>query len=633
MSADSRVQEAEAIPMESAPLDHSSEIEPAGLNPSTLGAWIARAVIVAVGGALAWYTWAHWGSFQIDNGREIYVPAALLQGKLLFRDVWYMYGPLAPYVQALLFLIFGIHLNVLYIFGLALTIGSALLAFEISRQFDLGLPASIVPSLLFLVEAFYPFIFNFVFPYAYAATLGSFLGLACLYFTIRHASGMRPGHLGLAALFASLALLTKQEFGFACGLLLVLEVAGSYWIRRSLKDLRRDLLVCLSGLLPALAGYGWFTWKLSWKLIYFDNWISTPGTYFMRTFGKRTMAGNGFRFVPSELIQTAGMAALTMLFWFGLAYINALAIKKRRSQPRIPVMVGLLDLLILVIIYLKDRGPVNLLYVFLSQSIFPKGIFFLGLYFLGQAIWKLWRNPGSSHVLPEAALGLYATLVSVRVMLGLTPSMFNYSVYFNVPVFLVFIILVTRLIRRASWNLEPRSRKLLLASLLAAQTALLYITLFPKPWLLRSPLTTEVGTFYTRTDVTIIFPQIISFMKSHTKNGRDILVLPEPPSLYTFAGMLAPTRWYSLLPGVVDPDHEQEFIREATANDVRYVLISNRVVPEYGVAPFGIGYNQQIYQWITANFRNIGRHGPLPNSQPGPYLINIYERKDIEPAQ
>jgi len=79
-----------------------------------------------VAGALAWYTWGHWGDFQIDNGRELYVPAEILKGKLLFRDLWYMYGPLAPYLKALLFRIFGVHLTVLYVFGLALTIGTAL---------------------------------------------------------------------------------------------------------------------------------------------------------------------------------------------------------------------------------------------------------------------------------------------------------------------------------------------------------------------------------------------------------------------------------------------------------------------------------------------------------------------------
>src|SRR5690242_2585043 len=62
----------------------------------------ARALIVVVAAVLAWYTWAHWGDFEVDCGRELYVPAEILRGKLIYRDFFYSYGPLAPYLCALL---------------------------------------------------------------------------------------------------------------------------------------------------------------------------------------------------------------------------------------------------------------------------------------------------------------------------------------------------------------------------------------------------------------------------------------------------------------------------------------------------------------------------------------------------
>ena len=230
-------------------------------NTPSAGTWLARAFLLCVAGILAWYTWGHWGDFQIDSGREIYVPVAILQGKLLFRDICYMYGPLAPYMEALLFRIFGIHLTVLYVFGLALTMGSALWIFEIARQFDLELIPAIVPPLLFLSEAFSPFIFNFVFPYSYAATLAAFFGLACLYFTIRHGREARPTQLAIASLFAALVLLAKQEFAVACLAILAFEIAGRYFIDRSFRALRNNILLCVGGLSPALGVYGWLTWR------------------------------------------------------------------------------------------------------------------------------------------------------------------------------------------------------------------------------------------------------------------------------------------------------------------------------------------------------------------------------------
>jgi hypothetical protein len=629
LSSDLNIQVSETIGRDEQPLETPQGTNAGATQNSVWAAWIARGVLLALAGAMAWHTWGHWGDFQIDNGRELYVPASILHGKMLYRDLWYMYGPLAPYVQALLFWVWGIHLAVLYSLGLALTIGSALLVFETARQFDLGLLPSIVPSLMFLLEAFYPSIFNFIFPYSYAATLASFLGLACLYFVVRHAAGMRRMHLAMAAVSGGLALLTKQEFGAACMVLLALEVAAVTLIYRSWRELGRNVAILLAGLSPAMAVYGWFTWKLSARVIFFDNWISTPGTYYMRTFAKHTMMSQGFRFIPRELMSSIGLAALVMTFWFALAAVNTAAIKKRRFQSRFTGMVLLLDILIGAMIVLWVRGSDNFLSKFLGQAVFPKGLFFLGLFFIGQAVWKLWRDPESRAGLPEAALGIYATLVSVRVMLELTPSPSNYAVFFNVPLFLIFIILVTRTIRRASQSLETKQRNLLVGFMLVAEVAILAVTLFPNPRWLPAPFTTQFGTFYTRKDVTILFPQIISFMKTHTRNRNDILVLPEPPSLYVFAGMQSPTPWYSLLPGVLDLEQEQEFIKEATANDTRYVLVSNRAVTEYGVAPFGVGFDQIIGQWIHSDFEKISQFGPLPNSFPGAYIMSVFERRDL----
>ena len=625
------MQRAESIASDKSPNDPLHTLDSVNRSKSRSGALVARGIIVAVAVAMAWFTWGHWGDFQFDCGREIYVPAAILQGKLLYRDIWYMYGMLAPYVKALLFHIFGIKLTVLYMFGLSLTIGSALLVFEIAREFDLDLPVSALPSLFLLSEAFYPFLFNFVFPWSYAASLAAFLGLACLYFVIRHALGMQTMYLGLAALICALAVMTKQEFGFTCLVLLAFEVAAVYFMRRSGRELGRNIAVCLAGLSPALFVYGWFIWKLSAKLIFFDNWISTPGTYFMRTYGKYTIASNGFRFVPQEMISSAALALLSIALWYGIAFANALAIREGRARPRIRFIVAVLDILIIALLVLRATQHMTFLSLWVAQITYPQGMFFLGVYFTIHALWKLCKSPSSAMIL-EASLGIYATMSSVRVMMDLAPDMYRYSVLFNVPLYLVFIILVTRVIRRAGRSLEPRRRNLLVGCLLGAEAALYFIMLFPDPRHLPTPLKTDIGTFYTKTDVATLFPQIISFMKAHTRNGKDILVVPEPPSLYVFAGMQSPTRWYSLVPGVVDPEHEQEFINEVTANDVRYILLSNRAVPEYGIAPFGVGYNKMIYQWITSNYRRVEKFGPLPVGFPDSYIMNVYERNDIEPT-
>ena len=67
-------------------------------EPRTL--WLSRLVILAFAGVMFVATWASWPDLIIDGGRELYVPWAMLQGKQLYRDLWYPYGPLAPSVFA-----------------------------------------------------------------------------------------------------------------------------------------------------------------------------------------------------------------------------------------------------------------------------------------------------------------------------------------------------------------------------------------------------------------------------------------------------------------------------------------------------------------------------------------------------
>ena len=615
---------------------------------NSLPEWIARVVIVSTGGALAWYTWGHWGDFQIDNGREIYVPSAILRGKLLYRDLWYMYGPLAPYLKAFLFWIFGVHLTVLYLFGLALTAIFALMTFEISRQFALKFPISMVPSLFFLSEAFYPFIRNFIFPYSYAASLGAVCGQGCLYFCLRHASSQRPRHLAFSAALACFAILTKQEFGLACLLLLAFEVLNSYRRHRSSREVLRNVGISIAALAPGAAVYGWFVAQVSARGLFLENWIQTPGTYFMRTLSHRTLADQGFRWIPSELLEVTEYLVVAICAWYLLASIGAIVIRRfdLRDWKSIALVTGLvLSPFTVAFLYLVRSFPEGSLidanplmrqaYMMVTQAVFPSAMFFVGLFFLIHAGWKWWTTPSSSLYAQGAALGIYATLVALRNMMELKPTLYECSVFFNVSEFLVFVILLSRLIQWASRSLEPGPRTLLTGSMLAAEATFAFSLFFISPRILPARLTTDFGTFYTRPDVAEILPQVISFMRSHTRTGKDILVVPEPPSLYVFSRTEAPSKWYSLVPGYVAPEQEQQYIDQVQASHVRYILIANEDMSAFGVPDFlAGGYNLRIRGWILANYVPVGQFGPLPEKAAPyvPFIVWIYEIKDAGKA-
>src|SRR5688572_16122208 len=84
---------------------------------TTLRRLLAVTIVALAFSHNLWTGWHRWGDPIIDCGRELDVPRQLLDGKTLYEDVRYWYGPLAPYTNALLYRLFGVHSDVIAIAG------------------------------------------------------------------------------------------------------------------------------------------------------------------------------------------------------------------------------------------------------------------------------------------------------------------------------------------------------------------------------------------------------------------------------------------------------------------------------------------------------------------------------------
>ena len=62
-------------------------------------------------------TYSHHNGLIIDCGREAYYPQKILNGKVLYKDLFNIYGPFSYIFNAILFKIFGNNSNTLYIAG------------------------------------------------------------------------------------------------------------------------------------------------------------------------------------------------------------------------------------------------------------------------------------------------------------------------------------------------------------------------------------------------------------------------------------------------------------------------------------------------------------------------------------
>ncbi len=160
-------------------------------------------------------SWRRWGSLYVDVGRELELPRQLLDGAWLYDDVRAFYGPLAYWVNEALYGLFGVHADVLAGAGLASAAAYALGAWLLGRALvgpvGAALLAAAVAEVCLFPHLFLNPSFNFVLPYAFAATYGALLLLATTLGLVRHAQAGRPLPFALAAVALALTALTKVE--------------------------------------------------------------------------------------------------------------------------------------------------------------------------------------------------------------------------------------------------------------------------------------------------------------------------------------------------------------------------------------------------------------------------------------
>jgi hypothetical protein len=578
----------------------------------------ARVTIVAVACVLSWLTWGRWGDFQVDCGRELYISVQILQGKMLYRDLWFPHGPLGSYVEALLVGLFGQHFYVFYLFGIAIAIVCALLSLQIGAMLE-ERAAGLAAALVLLLQGFEPSLFSYIFPYAYTAPLGLLLGLICVCFAIRGALGRTDHSLIVAGLAAGMAMLSKQEIGVACYILFAFVFVTEALIQHSVRPLYHGLIECAPGIVLWVAVYGWFFWKLTPGFILFDNWQFFPNSYFMRTYGAAYSAGLGLRFVPSELIFLILDGATALFLWYGVARFRHRYVGRWSFAAMVLVLAA--GMASVRRCALARRAAV-LIWAFL---VFPPGMFFIGSGFLALTLYELRGHPGERKILAEAVLAVFALVLSVRILAQVKP--FGYGIYYDIPLFLVFVIAISRCAWMAGPALGIEHQRKLVNSLLAAEVVLLASILVPLSNTRTARLETSWGGIYLDPAEASVARQIIDFISEQRQKGRRVVVLPEGHMIYALTGTEAPSRWETIIPGILSPPQEEDYIADLRRADADYILVTNRKTSEYGAPYFGIDYDREIYQWIEANYQVAGEFGRFRRDVSQGWAALLYERR------
>jgi len=588
---------------------------PAGLV-DLAGFYILAALLLAL-------TWGKWPDILSDFGRELYIPWRLAEGQVLYRDLFYLHGPLSPYYHALLFRAFGVSLLTLVASNLAVLALAIWLIYHIISEMS-DRPAARAAAAAFLLLFGFGHLenhgnYNWITPYSHELTHGLVLALGMLALLARDRERRPTGSLILAGLLYGLVFLTKAEMFVAAT---ALVAAWLVFLRREGR-LRAIGLFLAAAALPVVGFACFLAMQMEWRLALrglAGGWTHLLGTSVAGQTYFQKLAGLD---APHKYAGYLLSVTLSVLLLAGAAAIYDYDRHVRRS----PWRAAGIGLCLLAALWLTLPLPPLLVGPALPVAAL------LGLALGASAACQTTRRtgdpagpwplvPGPSYLLLWSVLALVLLL-----RFGLRPRLAHYGFVLALPAALLVVVLVLYHLPRlleARYGGGQAFRRLAWGGVVVSVGF----------WLVLSGLCYQAKTVPVGRggDAILTYPerwaprdyglaQAVGYLERHTAPGATLVVLPEGILVNYLARRLNPTPYVSFMPPEVAIAGEDTMLAALEQGRPDYVLLVHRRLPEYGYLPYGWGdFSPSILAWLDREYEIVAQFGAH---------VSLYKRQEV----
>ena len=582
---------------------------------------------------------------------------------MLYSDVRHIYGPLSPYLNAALYLIFGPSLGVLYANGIVTALLIIGMVYWLSRQLMGRAPATAAALSVMWICAFKQ-AGNYVLPYSYAALHGCALGLASLVLLVKavtakeaawnkasteadsgNSSAGAGRYLIGAGLVAGLAVLAKTEMGVAAVSTGAVGAGLMHFplIKRGIKAIALFLIPALG--LVALV-YGSIGAHVGWHVLLQESFLFLQNLPPELVYFNRRMSGIDQPLL--SLAQMAGSALRIVSFALCIASISMLLARWRRRHTAAEISMGdgplpdagrtnyalLWTMLIVSILVFAvapaagrlqwDKGP------YLAMPVLLIALLVVTFFRYQRQILAAGEARAQTVIL--LALIVYALFSLVRVILRVR-SGGAYSSYLLPASVILFtycwISVFPGLIRER--RARPIARNIVLGLIFTWVAVTAGVVAHRFRTNNTHPVVTQRGTIIAIPELGIAFDEAVRYINRETSPGDPVAVVPEGTSLNFFTDRPNPLREEITTPGYLNVEQEERAINQLIASNTRLILVTNRATPEFGRGIFGKDYCERLMQWIDANFEQHAMFGPDhdPSLRIGgrTFFIRAYRRR------
>jgi hypothetical protein len=564
-----------------------------------------------------------WGDLIIDTLREFYIPSAILNGKVLYRDIYYEYGFFAPYSIAGWFKIFGTSMLSLSSCGLITALATVFGIYKTASIFVNKFLSWLIGLIFLLVFAFGHYtptgIFNFILPYSFASTFFIVFLIWGIYCFLKFIfSGRRCYFFTWAALLA-LAFAARIDFSLLVWFGFSLSfVAYNAFSKQSFS--RNAILFLPVGI--ALIFYFCF-FSVTGSFWQFQNYfliyaVKAKGSFF-------THAVIGLDDIRGHLI-TIGFSLLWQAMLLSVAFFSAvlsgLALARIKGVLRLFIVAIVCFLFIGAGIYLVNRW----IYFFIQYNALPV------LLVIGAicVLWKAIVGNDTKFYISLFTLFIISLAILSRIFFNVNPNLYGF--FLIVPGLVAYYILYYRLaadfFQKYIKSFSYASFAIVLSVVFTFQ-ALLFWQLDDIYYRYKGfVVKTGKGVFASYLDGrTMAYWSTVEYLLQNTKRSDTLLVVPEGVGINFFTNRSNPTPYVYLQPESFVVFGEDKIIADVAKARVDYIVFTARDTGDHGARFFGTDYAQKFYAWILNNYTLVQQFGPYPFTSPG-FGIVVFKRKN-----
>ena len=588
-----------------------TDSESHGGNANLVTRRLGLFIILLVGAIDAWWTWRKWPDVLLDFGRELYTAWQLSTGQTLYTDVAYFKGPFSPYLNALLFRLFGVSITTLIVCNLVILGVVVWVIYQILLLIS-NRPTAIIGCLTLLVLFAFPqFIgfgnYNFICPYSHELTHGIALSLLAIWCLRIHLRSHELLPIAGAGLLFGLIFLTTAEISLAAFAAMATGFGLIVWQERGGAARNIYILSLFVGcaVIPPLIAFA----QLSLKMSPTEALTGVLGSW-TSVFDEKVVSLKFYRDVMGTADIIASMRAMLRwlgfyVFVFGLAASAAFTLPRRIAKQSwllplvFAIVAGVLAVSLPSRAWLSAARPLPVLLIVLGAASLVEFIkqrktsqasapLVVRLTFMAYAFALLGKIILNVHVYHYGfALAMPATIITIAALLCWIPALINHrggngGVFCAVALAVLTVAIVAHMEVQQSylrWKTHPVSQG--------------------KDLILADPRGEMVNA-------------ALSAIVSHVQSNETLTVLPEGVMLNYLSRRTSSIPLVNFMPLEFALYGEDRIVESFQNHPPDYIALVHKDTSEYGFRFFGRDYGQTLWAWIHKNYHPITVIGDPP---------------------